>query len=84
MRLSPNLSDCAKLMYKNTVQSELCVIMSSTLLAASSPAPRLLDLVRKRVRVKHYSLRTELVYIKWIKDHVFFYGKQHIRGTWAR
>lgn len=58
---------------------ELCVIMSSTLLAASSPAPRLLDLVRERIRVKHYSLRTEQAYTGWIKRYILFHDKRHPR-----
>ncbi len=33
----------------------------------SSPAPKLLDLVRDRIRVKHYSIRTETQYVQWIR-----------------
>jgi hypothetical protein len=29
--------------------------------------PKLLDQVRDRIRVKHYSIRTEQEYVKWIK-----------------
>ncbi len=32
-------------------------------------APRLLDQVRERIRVKHYSLRTEDAYLHWIKRY---------------
>lgn len=39
--------------------------------------PRLLDQVRDRIRVKHYSLRTEQAYIQWTKRFIFFYGKRH-------
>jgi len=39
--------------------------------------PRLLDLVRDRIRVKHYSLRTEQAYVQWIKRFIFFHGKRH-------
>lgn len=39
--------------------------------------PRLLDLVRDRIRVKHYSLRTEQAYIHWIKRFILFHGKRH-------
>jgi integron integrase len=41
--------------------------------------PRLLDHVRERCRVKHYSLRTEQVYVHWIKRFIFFHGKRHPR-----
>ncbi len=39
--------------------------------------PRLIDQVRDRIRVKHYSLRTEQAYIQWIKRFIFFHGKRH-------
>ena len=41
------------------------------------PAPRLLDQVRERIRVKHYSLRTEDAYLHWIRRFIFFHGKRH-------
>ena len=44
---------------------------------ADKPQPRLLDQVRERIRVKHYSLRTEQAYIHWIKRFIFFHGKRH-------
>jgi integron integrase len=39
--------------------------------------PGLLDQVRDRIRVKHYSLRTEQAYVHWIKRFIFFHGKRH-------
>jgi hypothetical protein len=46
--------------------------------------PRLLDLVRDRIRVKHYSLRTEQAYIQWIKWFIFFHhGKRHPKDMGA-
>src|SRR3990172_4107224 len=39
--------------------------------------PRLLDQVRERARVKHYSIRTEQVYTDWIKRFILFHGKRH-------
>lgn len=39
--------------------------------------PRLLDRVRERIRVKHYSLRTEQSYIGWIRRYIFYHGKRH-------
>ena len=41
--------------------------------------PKLLDLVRKRLRVKHYSLRTEETYLQWIRRFIYFHGKRHPR-----
>lgn len=33
----------------------------------SNAAPRLLDQVRGKIRLKHYSIRTEQSYLDWIK-----------------
>ncbi len=46
---------------------------------AESPKPRLLEEVRRRLRVKHYSLRTEGAYIGWIKRFVAANGRRHPR-----
>jgi len=43
------------------------------------PAPKLLDQVRERIRVRHYSLRTEDAYLHWIRRFIFFHGKRHPR-----
>jgi len=45
---------------------------------ASAPAPaRLLDRVRDKIRLRHYSIRTEQAYVDWIKRFIFYHGKQH-------
>lgn len=36
----------------------------------SSPRPRLLDEVRRRLRLKRYSLRTEQAYLHWIRRYI--------------
>ena len=41
-----------------------------------SPSARLLDQVRERIRVKHYSIRTEQAYTDWIRRFILFHGKQ--------
>src|SRR5690625_1614343 len=41
--------------------------------------PRLLDQVRGRLRVKHYSLRTEQAYVAWIRRFILANGKRHPR-----
>ena len=38
---------------------------------------KLLDLVRQKIRLKHYSIRTEEAYVSWIKRYIFFHGKKH-------
>jgi integron integrase len=39
--------------------------------------PRLLDRVRDKIRLKHYSIRTEQAYADWIKRFIRFHGKRH-------
>jgi integron integrase len=39
--------------------------------------PRLLDQVRNKIRLKHYSIRTEQSYVNWIKRFIFFHNKRH-------
>jgi len=41
--------------------------------------PRLLEEVRNRLRLKHYSLRTEKVYVYWIRRYILENGKTHPR-----
>jgi len=45
--------------------------------------PKLLDQVRDRLRVKHYSLRTETQYIQWVRRFILFHGKRHPRDMGA-
>src|SRR3990167_8923437 len=46
--------------------------------------PRLLDQVRDKLRVKHYSIRTEQTYVDWIKRYIYFHGKRHPKDLGAR
>ncbi|WP_240318626.1 integron integrase [Lysobacter sp. TY2-98] len=39
----------------------------------------MLDLVRERVRVRHYSLRTERAYVSWVRRFVLANGRRHPR-----
>ena len=39
----------------------------------------LLDLVTAKIRLKHYSIRTEEAYRNWIKRFILFHNKQHPR-----
>jgi hypothetical protein len=38
---------------------------------------RLLDQVRHRIRVNHYSIRTEESYVNWVRQFILFHGKRH-------
>lgn len=42
-----------------------------------SNKPKLLDQVRQRIRLKHYSYRTEQSYTGWIKRFIFYHHKRH-------
>ena len=41
------------------------------------PQPKLLEKYRERLRVKHYSLRTEEAYLHWVRRYIYFHGKRH-------
>ena len=47
------------------------------------PPPKLLDQVRGKIRLKHYSIRTEQAYVDWIKRFILFFDKQHPRDLGA-
>ncbi len=38
---------------------------------------KLLDLVVDKIRVKHYSIKTEQSYTSWIKKYILFHNKRH-------
>ncbi|QOX79292.1 integron integrase [Trichlorobacter lovleyi] len=39
--------------------------------------PKLLDQLRDRIRLKHYSRRTEDVYLDWAKRYILYHKKRH-------
>lgn len=41
------------------------------------PGKKLLNQVRDVIRVKHYSFKTEKVYIYWIRRYILFHNKRH-------
>lgn len=43
------------------------------------PAPKLFPSIVERLRVKHYSKRTEEAYVQWIKRYILHHGKRHPR-----
>ncbi|MCL5969653.1 MAG: phage integrase N-terminal SAM-like domain-containing protein [Betaproteobacteria bacterium] len=50
---------------------------------AGPAAPKLLDLLRERIRLRHYSIRTETQYVHWAKRFILFHGKRHPSGMGA-
>jgi len=43
----------------------------------SAQKPKLLDQMRDRIRLKHYSMRTESAYVDWARRYILFHGKRH-------
>jgi integrase len=58
--------------------------MENTSLNSPVSSPKLLDQVRDKIRLKHYSIRTEQAYTEWIKRYILFFGKRHPRDMGAR
>jgi integrase-like protein len=48
-------------------------------LPLSPPKPKLLDRGRWHLRLKHYSIRTEQVYVDWIRRYILFHRKRHLK-----
>lgn len=44
---------------------------------ATTEGPRLLNQVRDKIRLKHYSIRTEQAYTDWTKRFILFHKKRH-------
>ncbi len=44
-----------------------------------TPTPRLLDSLRKEIRTRHYSFRTEKAYVDWVTRFILHHDKRHPR-----
>ena len=55
----------------------------TTLNIPTSNEPKLLDIVRGKIRLKHYSIRTEQAYTDWIKRYILYFDKQHPKDLGA-
>ena len=66
-------------LYTRPVIERWAAMVSDKLLRSDAVpnSPRLLQQVRERLRLKHYSLRTETAYVGWIKRFIMFSGKRH-------
>ena len=53
--------------------------MAARLASPSRGGPRLLALLRRAIRVRHYSRRTEEAYVSWVRRFVRFSGMRHPR-----
>ncbi|HEY7441313.1 MAG TPA: integron integrase [Vicinamibacterales bacterium] len=43
----------------------------------TAPTPKLLDRVRQAIRLRHYSRRTEVAYVTWIRRYIAFHRMAH-------
>jgi hypothetical protein len=50
---------------------------SPSQIVSTAQPPRLLDQLRDRLRLRHYSIRTEQAYVHWVKRYILFYDKRH-------
>jgi integron integrase len=53
-------------------------------IADERTSPKLLDVYRDTLRVKHYSARTEDTYVNWVKNYILFHNKRHPREMGAQ
>ena len=51
----------------------------NTPVTTGSPKSLLLGRVRDKIRLKHYSIRTETAYVDWIRRFVLFHNRRHPR-----
>lgn len=49
----------------------------------AKPTPKLFPMIIERLRVKHYSKRTEEAYVQWIKRYILHHDKRHPRDMGA-
>lgn len=45
--------------------------------APAPPTPRLLDRLRAELRLRHYAIRTEQIYVDWARRFILYFGKRH-------
>lgn len=51
--------------------------------AVDGQPPKLLGRVRRAIRSRHYSRRTEAAYVHWIRQFIVYHGKRHPVGMGA-
>jgi integron integrase len=50
---------------------------------AATPSSTLVDVLRREIRARHMSLRTEDTYVYWARDFIRFHGRRHPRDMGA-
>ena len=38
---------------------------------------KLLEILRDKIRVRHYSISTERIYLYWVKEYILYHNKKH-------
>jgi len=46
-------------------------------MTSQPPSKKLLDQMREALQTQHYSIRTENVYVEWVKRFILFHHKRH-------
>jgi hypothetical protein len=54
-------------------------MVQSHSMSSQHQPPKLLEQVRDAIRARHYSIRTEETYLRWIKRFILFHGRRHPR-----
>lgn len=62
----------------------LCILVKPKIRRMDVKAPKLLDQIRARARVLHYSIRTEYSYADWARRFILFHGKRHPKDLGAQ
>ena len=57
--------------------------MQSVVINIPVQEPKLLDQVKGKIRLKHYSIRTEQAYTDWVRRFILHFGKRHPRDMGA-
>ena len=63
--------------YTGFLSSTKFVMKSSTVLLPPLKSEKVLDQLRERIRYLHYSIRTEEVYVYWVRFFIRFHGLRH-------
>ncbi len=58
--------------------------MAAESASVSLPQPRLLDRVRHKIRLKHYSIRTKKANVDSVRRHIHFHSLRHLKDLGAQ
>lgn len=56
-----------------------CAVKTGNVTLPPLQAPKVLDQLREGIRYRHYSMRTEEVYVHWVRAFIRFHGLRHPR-----